>query len=188
MDKQDQRNLALTARRTMPEEARAGASAQICRNLMQMPEVQKARTVFSYLAVPEEADLSALHLWLKNRDCRIAFPVTLPGGIMHAFAPRSPWRFEPDRFGIRSPVLEYATKIYPEEIDLVLAPCVAFDECCRRLGHGGGYYDRFLPLCENACIIGTAFEVQRLPEIACDRLDIPMDAFVTERTVYRPES
>ena len=188
MDKQIQRDRAIAIRRAMSEEARTRASAQICRNLMQIPEVQKARTVFSYLAVLEEADLSVLHQWLKDRDCRVAFPVTLPGGIMHAFAPKSPWRFEPDRFGIRSPVPEYATKICPEEIDLVLAPCVAFDEYCRRLGHGGGFYDRFLPLCENACNIGVAFEVQRLPEIACDRLDIPMDAFVTERTVYRPES
>ena len=185
LDKQTQRARALAARRAMTEAARAEASAQICRRLMRMKEVQNARTVFSYLAVPEEADLSALHRWLTERGCRVAFPVTRPDGIMHAFAPAPPWRFERGLLGIRSPVPEYALQICPEEIDLVLAPCVAFDENCRRLGHGGGYYDRFLPMCENACVIGAAFEAQRLPEIACEELDIPMDAFVTERAVYR---
>lgn len=187
MDKKTQRIRALAARGTMTAEARVDASVEICRNLMKMPEVQKARTVFSYLAVPEEADLTALHQWFADRGCRVAFPVTLPNGIMHAFMPEVPWRFEPDRFGIRSPVLEYATQVCPDEIDLVLAPCVAFDENCRRLGHGGGYYDRFLPLCENARMIGTAFEVQRLPAVACDQMDIAMDAFVTEMAVYRPK-
>ena len=187
MDKQTQRARALAARRAMPEVARTAANAQICRKLMLLPEVRSAKTVFSYLATPEEADLSALHAWLAGRGCRVAFPVTLPEGIMHAFAPSPPWRFERGLLGIRSPVPEYAEQVSPAEIDLVLAPCVAFDDRCRRLGHGGGYYDRFLPLCENAYIIGAAFEIQRMPEIACESLDVPMDAFVTERGVYRPK-
>ena len=184
VDKQTQRDQAMAIRRAMSEEACARASAQICRNLMQIQEVQNARTVFSYLAVPKEADLSALHQWLAYRDCQIAFPVTLPNGIMHAFAPKSPWRFELTQFDIRSPVPEYATKISPEEIDLVLAPCVAFDEYCHRLGHGGGYYDRFLPKCKKAILIGIAFERQKLPELICGDLDIQMDYYVTESSVY----
>ena len=185
MDKRIQRAQALCARRAMTCEERAAASEEICRQLMRLPEVQSARTVFSYLAAPEEADLTSLHEWLSVRGCRLAFPVTQPGGIMEAYAPEVPRRFMRDRFGIRSPIPEYAAPIAPEELDLVLIPCVAFDGQCRRLGHGGGYYDRFLPLCTGAVMIGAAFEVQRLAQIACDGHDVPPDAFVTERAVYR---
>ncbi len=187
MEKQTQRTLALAARKVMTPAERATASAQICRRLAALPEVQGARTVFSYLASPEEADLSDLHEWLSSRGCRVAFPLTEPGGIMQAWAPKAPWRFERGLLGIRSPVRADAVLVEPGQLDLVLVPCVAFDAHCRRLGHGGGYYDRFLPQCPGAMCIGAAFESQRLAEIVCDRLDIPMHAFVTEGKIYRPE-
>ena len=181
MNKQTQRSLALAARRAMSAAERASASELICRALAALPEVQAAGTVFSYLATPEEADLSALHRWLAERGCRVAFPVTQPGGIMEAFAPDLPWRFERGLMGIRCPVAECASRVPPEQIDLVLAPCVGFDGQCRRLGHGGGYYDRFLPRCTGAVLLGVAFEAQRLDSVVCGPLDLPMDAFVTER-------
>ena len=187
MDKQTQRARAIAARRAMPAEVRADASAALCRRLMERPELLGAKTVFSYLSMPEEADLSALHEWLLDRNCTVAFPVTQADGIMQAYAPDRPWRFEFGPFGIRAPIPAESELIPPEEIDLVLVPCVAFDSGCRRLGHGGGYYDRYLTRCPNAVRIGVAFETQRLPEIVCGGLDVPMHAFVTEQCVYRPK-
>ena len=66
----------------------------------------------------------------------------------------------------------------------MLAPCVAFDGDCRRLGHGAGYYDRYLPRV-SAPVIAAAFECQRLARVETDARDRSMDAVVTEKTVYR---
>ncbi len=70
-------------------------------------------------------------------------------------------------------------------LDLVLVPCTAFDADCFRVGMGKGYYDRYLPRCKNAAKIGIAFEVQRVEHAAVDEHDQRLDAFVTERGIYK---
>ena len=88
------------------------------------------------------------------------------------------------QYGIRAPVPERSTLLQPEQLDLVLVPCTAFDADCYRVGMGKGYYDRYLPRCTRAVKIGIALEVQRVPRAAVDAHDQRLDAFVTERGSY----
>ena len=88
-------------------------------------------------------------------------------------------------YGIEEPDPARSERVDPREIDLVLCPCTAFDEQGNRLGMGGGYYDRFLPGCENAFLAAVAFEYQRTARIPAEPWDRPMDAAVTENgTLY----
>jgi 5-formyltetrahydrofolate cyclo-ligase len=87
-------------------------------------------------------------------------------------------------YGIRTPVLERSVLLEPEQLDLVLVPCTAFDADCFRVGMGKGYYDRYLPRCTKAAKIGIALEVQRVAHAAVDEHDQRLDAFVTERGLY----
>ena len=180
--KREQRIAAAEARRDLAAGQRAAASAKICERLMELPELQRAKTVFSYMALGDEADLSAVHEWLRARGVRLAFPVSLPHGVMEAWEPGG-WR--EGAYGICEPDRERSSPVAPEEIDLVLTPCVAFDGENRRLGHGGGYYDRFLPQCPQAVTVAAAFEAQRLEEVVCDAHDRSMDVVVTERGIFR---
>ena len=132
MTKKEQRALALSARRAMGGEERDIAAERICARLLTLPQLQAARTVLSYMALPDEVDLTALHETLRARGLRLCFPVSLPRGVMEAYEPRS---FVSGPYGIREPDRETSLPVPPEEIDLVLAPCVAFDEERKRLGH-----------------------------------------------------
>ena len=76
MSKREQREIALAARRAMTPEARAAASAEICARLAALPALRNARTVLSYMALDDEADLSALHEVLLQRGIRLVFPVS----------------------------------------------------------------------------------------------------------------
>lgn len=63
-------------------------------------------------------------------------------------------------------------------IQVIIVPGMAFDHDGRRMGHGGGFYDRFLPHVA-AIKIGICFECQLFPEIPVCEHDIPMDYVVT---------
>ncbi len=105
---------------------------------------------------------------------------------MIALSPRSEDAWRPGPFRIPEPDPDRSELVPPEEIDLVLCPCTSFDDRGGRLGMGGGYYDRFLPLCAGASKISVAFEIQGTAEVPMAALDRPMDAVVTEERVIRP--
>jgi 5-formyltetrahydrofolate cyclo-ligase len=63
----------------------------------------------------------------------------------------------------------------PEELDIVLVPGLAFTAEGRRLGQGGGYYDRFLPFCSKALLVGAALPGQIIDELPCEEHDVKMD-------------
>jgi len=88
------------------------------------------------------------------------------------------------RFGIREPAGDEI--VAADGIDLVLVPGLAFDRNGRRLGKGGGYYDRFLARCgarTTRCALG--FGCQVLPAVPAGARDERVDLLVTEEDVWR---
>jgi 5-formyltetrahydrofolate cyclo-ligase len=72
----------------------------------------------------------------------------------------------------------YLATVSPEIIDVVLVPGVAFDRRGGRLGFGGGYYDRFLPL-THALRVGVSQTACLVDQLPCDPHDARMDWVVT---------
>lgn len=182
MDKLSQRKRALSARSTLSEEKREKFSREICRKILELEELQKAEIIFSYVAMSQEADLEYAHGEMLKAGKKLAFPVSEKGGIMNAYIPEK-WRR--GLYGIWEPDAESSRLCPPEEISLVFAPCVAFDSEGGRLGHGGGYYDRYLPQCKNARVAAIAFETQHLEKVVTDSRDRKMDIVITESRIYR---
>ena len=179
-----QRRICLGARRKMTDEERADASARICEKLKEIPELRAAKTILSYCAVYDEADPRGFDEWAVMEGKRVAYPVTREAGKMDAMIPRTAEGWETGAYGIRAPISEISDKVAPDDIDAVIVPCVGFDREGGRLGHGGGYYDRFLadnPAVEAVCI---AFESQRLERTAGEKTDIKQKTVVTEDGVY----
>lgn len=72
--------------------------------------------------------------------------------------------------------------------DLVLVPCLGFDQHGGRLGYGGGYYDRTLAALRaegSVAAVGLAFEGQRLDLVPAGPHDQALDWIITEAAAYR---
>ena len=83
-----------------------------------------------------------------------------------------------DQMGVPAPV--DGARIDPGDLQLVLVPGMAFDRSGRRLGRGGGFYDRFLArLAPGTLKIGFCFRCQVLEEIPTSDHDRLVDAIVT---------
>ncbi len=73
----------------------------------------------------------------------------------------------------------HTERIRPEDIDLLIVPGVAFTRSGDRIGYGGGYYDRFIPLCTKADVMALAFEEQILPELPVEKHDLRIAHLIT---------
>ena len=68
--------------------------------------------------------------------------------------------------------------------DLIIVPVVAFDTKLRRIGYGGGWYDRFLSVQPGAIKVGLAYDVQRASHLPVESHDISLDMIVTEQALF----
>ena len=181
--KQAQRSAGRAARKALDAPQRAAANAALCRRVLELEAYRAARTLLLYAAFGGEADLAPVAAEAARQGKVVAYPVCGEGFTLTAAVP-GPDGWAVGQYGIRTPVPEYSTLLQPEQLDLVLVPCTAFDADCYRVGMGKGYYDRYLPRCTKATKIGIALEVQRVAHAAVDEHDQRLDAFVTERGLY----
>ena len=187
--KKELRREKIRARNALTEEQRSVYSAEICGRIADTPEYAAAETIFIYKWVKGEVRLDELERTAAIDGKRLIYPLCITKTEMLAIEPGSgsdAWK-ESGFMGIMEPVPERGRVIDPAEIELAICPCSSFDEQCRRLGMGGGFYDRYLPGCINAAKIAVAFEAQLAEEIPADEYDIPVEAVITEKRILRRE-
>ena len=185
ISKPEQRKVAQKARKAIPDDLRQQYNHAICQRIAAHPAIQDAKIVMSYMAFAGEVDLAELHEILNAQGKKLCFPLCGENGFMQALYPRNERSWESGMYGILAPIAELSDVIEPENIDIVLTPCVAFDSSRLRLGWGGGYYDRFLPRCPQAVSIAAAYEVQHVDSVVSDHpWDAVLDAIATEQRWY----
>ena len=163
-------------------------SRTICDKFVALPEFKRAKTVLVYIDVRTEVRTRHSLPELLKTQKRIVVPYCVDGelklfrldnmeelatGMYKILEPKSELRERPDK------------RVDARELDLVMAPGVAFDRRGARMGHGFGYYDKLLEhVRSDAPIVALAFECQLFPEIPTQDHDIFMDKILTERATY----
>jgi 5-formyltetrahydrofolate cyclo-ligase len=87
-------------------------------------------------------------------------------------------------YGLLEPIIEQTMEVFPEDIDLLFVPGLAYTREGFRLGFGGGYYDRYLTN-YNGNTLSLAFEFQVIPEFPIEKHDIPVSKIITNDEVIK---
>ena len=165
-------------RKFMGEEIRNAASLFICERIENWPVFQQSETILTYMPIKSEADLTPLVERCPQK--RWVLPRIIPEeGHRMVFHPYDAGRLVRHPFGMAEPASD-SPMVAPEEIQLALVPGLAFDRHGRRLGYGGGYYDRFLRGF-NGVSAGIVFHALLLDDVPHTPLDVPMGWIITEQ-------
>ena len=138
-----------------------------------------------YLPFDRETDTAALIAAARRRGVRLFVPVVSDRrhGRMR-FYPLA-GRMRRGTFGIAVPE-RMTHPLAPRWFDAIVVPFVGIDAAGRRLGMGGGFYDRALAFRRRRCrwngprLVGLGFDCQRTAAAFADHWDLRLDALATE--------
>ena len=184
--KRDVRRRVLAARDALPPPARAAAASAVTARVLDLPEVRRARTVMAFSSFGSELPMDPLLARLTDAGIRVGLPKIVDGELeVRAFRPGEPTTTTP--FGAREPA--DGAPIDPLDLDVVVTPAVAFDRQGRRIGYGGGFYDRFFRQTRpDAVRIGVAAPLQVLDEeLPAGGFDLRVHLIVTPEETIRCE-
>lgn len=169
-----------------PESARTAAE-RVADRALAVTELRCARRVLTCLSFGRELDTWRLVARLMASGRRLYVPRADPAdGKLHVHP--YPCELEALGMGLRQPVAaapELSRREVDSQIEVALILGLGFDRRGYRLGHGRGYFDRFLAD-KRFPTLGLAFDEQLLDELPAEPHDVPMRVVVTPSETIRP--
>jgi 5-formyltetrahydrofolate cyclo-ligase len=180
--KESRRSELLASRRAVPDAQRRAESAQLIGHLPAV--VAKARVVAAFVPLrtepgsPEMLDVLAdlcetvllpvVHTGPAGEHRPLRWGRYVPGGLI------------PARFGLTEPAAASLPASALAEAQVVLVPALAVDRHGARLGRGGGFYDRSLPLCAPGTrLVAVVRDGDILDELPSEAHDVRMTHALT---------
>lgn len=148
-----------------------------------LPEVEKAQTVMLFYGVGREPDTTELIEALWKRGKTVLLPRCLPGRGMEACKIVPGSKLVYSSYGIPEPDQECPV-VARDRIDLILVPNLCCDQQGYRLGHGGGYYDRYLAG-YSGMTVSLCPEEWLQEQLPRDEYDLPVQLVLTESAEWR---
>ena len=162
------------ARRSRSAAALAAAGAALAHHAPALP----GTTVAAFVGVRTEPPTLGLLDALRDRGVRVLLPVLEPDLDLDWAVYAGPGELADGRLGMREPAGPRLGRDAIAQADLVLAPALAIDRAGRRLGQGGGSYDRALPRTA-ARVVAVVFDDELVDEIPVEPHDRPVDGALT---------
>lgn len=175
-EKQSMREEARARRRAISPDARREAALAVAERGLGFAGLSPG-AVGIYYPVRSEFDSLPLLRRAASEGWMIALPVVTGEGPLGFRAWREGAALKEGAFGIPEPAAGEILRPW-----VLVVPLLAFDRRCRRLGYGGGHYDRTLAALRSdgpLCAIGLAFDEQQVEEVPAGPQDEVLDWVLT---------
>lgn len=155
------------------------ASEEISEKVIRSDAFKNCRTLFIYTSTEKEPATDEIIKKALADGKTVCVPKCISKSEMLAIKINNLDELKTGYYGIREPESE-ENSVSAEDFDLAVIPCVAASYSKKRLGHGAGYYDRFLPkmTAHKMCL---CFDRLIFQDIPTDIHDIKMDSVITEK-------
>ena len=184
VNKEHQRKISIKKRATLKDK-NSNASKTLQDHLNGLINFQNYKIVASFISFKSEISTQFLNEFLLNNGKILCLPIIKNNSETLNFIEYNlKTKLVSGKFGIMQPS-NLSKEFFPE---IILTPCLAFDENGFRLGYGGGYYDKtfsYLKTRKHKFIsIAVAFDDQKIDELVHDKYDQKIDYILTEKKLY----
>lgn len=154
-------------------------SNQIVEKVVSTKEWKNATTIGITISGKYEVNTEVLikKAWQANK--RVVVPKCIPETKALVFREITSFsQLEVVFYGLKEPIEDKTNEVNQDEIDLLIVPGLRFTKDGYRLGHGGGYYDRYLST-YNGNTMSLAFDIQMIESLPIEPFDLPVQKLIT---------
>ena len=180
MNKGELRKLLLDKRNSLSREEVLSASESMIREIDTLIKKNKSIVLLGFMPLGNEIDLRPLYKRILSGYYKNEFDIDITLGLprvcgkeMRFFKVDSLDNLEKSKFGIMEP------RLYSEEIIAknahVMVPLIGLNKDKRRLGLGGGFYDKYFGEHRDNTLYGLAYDFQMNIDFEVNEYDIAMD-------------
>lgn len=172
MDKKSLRQYIREKKRAMTPEEIDSASRELGRLFSQSQLYRDAETIYGYLPYNQEVRTVPMLEQALRDGKRVAVPKVY-GDEMRFIYMDDLTPVARGYAGIPEPVAD--GPVAGDRTALVLMPGLAFDRAGRRIGYGGGFYDKFLAAEPEHPTLALCYAFQMVERVETEKFDVPVD-------------
>ena len=185
VNKEIQRKISIK-KRAILKDNNSNAFKTLQDHLKDLINFKNYKIIASFISFKSEISTQFLNEFLLNNGKVLCLPIIKNNSETLNFIEYNlKTKLVAGKFGIMQPS-DLSKEFLPE---IILTPCLAFDENGFRLGYGGGYYDKtfsyFKKIKHKFISIAVAFDDQKIDELVHDKYDQKIDYILTEKKLYK---
>ena len=172
MDKKELRRQIRDQKRALTEAQINAASQRLGELFLGCPQYKAAKTIYGYLPYNQEVRTVPMLEQAMRDGKRVAVPKCY-GDQMRFIYMDDLSQVEKGYANIPEPIAD--EPVADDPTALVLMPGLAFTVDGKRMGYGGGFYDKFLATEPNHPTVALCYAFQMVEDLPTEEYDIPVD-------------